>query len=516
MSRHRAARPAARRAGLAAPQGLLGLALAAAPALASPALQAQPVPAQPVRPWAVRSSGMPATADPHAQSPAHPTPTDRATANQTTAVQPPIAQSAPRDPFTAAPTGALMRDDVAGARQIPGYTPPGVDLGSFHLSPSLTLRAEASSNVFNRSAQGRGDISATLAPALLATGPVGPARLMVDARAVLSRYARLTGYDADTWALAARGAMPVGRGLLVALNAATARRLEPPYEAAGANAANGGVVLVDQVEAGVEARAELGRTRLTASADLARAHYLPVVQAGAAPLAQAFRDDRAITATLRVDRSLGGGRVLFAQGTWRAIRSLHPAAAPAPAPDRTARAGEAVVGLKGEASRLIMVELAAGYQWRAYRSPALRDYRALAWRARAEWYATPLVTFVLASRRDVVNSPLPAAAGVEVDQLSFKALYEARRNLNLILSGSHAVERYRDLGTAGVGGGAGVGAGSAPAIRSDTVGLEAQYAANRHLMLGLSARVRDRRSASSFLPRQGHAVEGGLWLRFSM
>ena len=412
-----------------------------------------------------------------------------------------LAQSAPpRDPFEAGPQGALLRDDVAGARKIPGYTAPGLDLGGMHLAPSLTLRSEASSNVFNRSGGGRGDVWATVAPAVLAVGQTGTARFVVDGRASLARYARLSGYNTDTWALRGQAARPVGGGLTLALSGAAARRLEPPFEAAGANPFDGGVVLVDQLQAGLGVRVDLGRTRLTGAVDLARTYYLPVLGPGGAMIGQAFRDERATGLSLRVDRSLGAGRIAFAEASLRQVRSLHPGTAP----DRTGRAGEALVGLKGEFSHLVMGELAAGWQWRNYRSPALRNYRGLAWRARLEWYATPLVTFTLAGRRDLVNSPLPGAAGVVVDRVEVKALYEVKRNLNLVLSAAHVVERYRDL------------PGASPTIRTDTAGIEATYAANRHVQLGLTARYRDRQSASFLLPRQGHAVEGGLFLRFSL
>lgn len=410
------------------------------------------------------------------------------------------------DPFEGAPAGPLLRDDVAGARRIPGYAPQGLDIGGVHLVPQVTLRGEGSTNVFNRAAGPRGDTHAEVAPALLASGNLGRATWVLDSRASLARYARLNSYDSETWSLRAQSGVPVTGRITLAVSAAAARRLEPPYEAAGAVGPGGlgggsGVVLLDQVRGGLGLRGDLGLARITAGVDVARSHYLPLGQSAGPAIVQSFRDDRAISASARIERSLAAGRIVFAEGTHRWIRSLHPGALP----DRTATGGEALVGLRGELGHLVMGEVAAGWQWRAYRSPALRDYRGAAWRARVEWYATPLVTLALAGRRDIVNSPLPAAAGVVVDSLSLKALYEARRNLNLILSGTHAVERYRDLPGA-----------PAAAIRSSGVALETQYAANRHLMLGLSARYRDRRSTSPLLPAQGRAAEGGLWLRFTV
>ena len=409
---------------------------------------------------------------------------------------------APVDPFEIAPAGPLMRNDVAGARRIPGYAPVGLDFGALHLDPSLTLAGQATTNAFARAAgRARGDSWATLTPALSATGTAGPARYGVEASATFARHAHLPGLDSETGSLALKAGIPLTGRLALGLSGALARRLEPPFSAAGASATDGSAVLVDKLQAGLSARADLGLTRLTAGLELARAHYLPIVPAsGLAPVPQGFRDDRVIAAALRVERSLGGGKVLFAQGAYRRVRALHPGIAP----DRTARAGEALVGLRGEFSHLVMGELAAGFQWRSYRSPALRDWRGAAWRARVEWYATPLVTLTLAARRDFANSPLPAAAGVSVDTFSLAAHYELRRNLNLTLSAARAVERYRDL------------AGATPTVRSTSAGLEADYATSRHLRIGLTARYRDRRSASPLLPRQGHAVEGGMSLRFAL
>jgi len=410
----------------------------------------------------------------------------------------------PRDPFVGVPEGPLLRRDVAGTRRIPGYVPPGVDLGGLHLAPMVTAGVLASSNVFNRSAGSRGDLRFSLAPGLLASGSAGRASYVLDARAGLARYARLHAYDNDTWALRAQAGLPLSGELAVAASGAASRRVEPPYEAAGATAGLDGVVLVDQVRAALGTRLDLGITRVTGTLELARSHYLPVRAAAGGAGAQGFRDDRDLAASLRVEHSLGARRALFAEATQRWIRSLHPGTAP----DRTASSGEALLGITGDLGHLVSAEVAAGYQWRNYRSAALRDYRGLAWRARIEWYPTPLLSLALGGRRDVVNSPLPAAAGVTVDRVSLKALYEARRNFGLVLSASRAVERYRDLGGAGPGG--------SPAVRSQALGVEGRYAAGRNLLFTLSAGYRDRRSDAAQLPRQGRAFEGGLSVRFAL
>jgi len=407
------------------------------------------------------------------------------------------AHAQERDPFAPRPPLPLLRDDVAGTRQIPGYAAPGVRMGAFLVVPQVSLAAEADSNVLNRRTDKRGDTALTLSGGFAAHADLGRTSLGLSASGSAARYARLTGQNHETYALEAKAAVPLGSVLELGTGVSWSRQQEPNYSASAAGGDS--ATLYHQLGGTLGLAADLGPTRLSARLDLDRIDYLPVSRAGFR-VDQSFRDQRVLTARLRAEHALAAGRTLFAQASYRSANSLHPA----PCCDRTARGGEIVAGIKGNFAHLVSAELAAGYQWRNYRSAALRDYRGAGWRAKVEWYATPLISVALSARRDVVDSGRPTSAGVVVDSLRAQVFYELKRNVNLVASAGLARESYRDDVTAGLTG------------RTVGAGLEARVALSSRYLVGAFARFRNRSSDSPLLPSQGSAVEGGLSLRLTL
>lgn len=409
---------------------------------------------------------------------------------------PTAAHAETRDPFQAEPPRALLRDYVAGSRQFADTEPKGVAFNGLTLLPSLTLRTDADSNVLNRSAGKTADVYATLSPALTVRGTAGKARFSLSAEAGLARYAGETAQNNETAGVAAQGAVPLGGRMALALNGGWARRQEP-NSSAGAAATAGGPSLFDDTQGALGLRADLGLTRVETTATITRLAYRDIALADGGSTSQAFRDTRLATLGARVEHGLPGGQIVFVQGAHTWTESLRPLSCC----DRSGTGGTIMAVMRGQVSHLVEAELAAGWEARRYHAGTFRNWSGLAWRARIEWYATPLVSVALRARRDFVNSPLPAAAGVQVDSFDLRLFWEARRHLNVVVTATRAHEDYRDTGLAG---------------RVETLGVEARRTLGSRYLLGASARYRNRTSASPLLPHQGSAVEGALWLRFSL
>lgn len=408
----------------------------------------------------------------------------------------PVAAAEERDPFALRPAGPLLREDVAGARTVPGYGATGVKLGALTVYPVVNLRAEADSNVLNSKANREADVALTLAPSLRAEGESAGLRYVLSAGAGAVRYARLRGQDHETFEFEARGALPLGGVLTLGASAGYARRHEP-NASPGASAAGGGATLYNQLTGSLGTRAELGKTRIEAKFDYDRFAYRPVRLASGLAAEQSFRDQQVLSVALRGERALPGGRILFTQGTLRTATSLRPAACC----ERGSRGGEVVAGVRGDLTGLVAVELAGGWQWRNFRAAQVADWRGASWRARVDWYATPLVSLSFSARRDIIDAGVPTAAGVVVDSARITLFHEARRNLNFTLSAGAAREKYRDP------------LASNPVARTVSAGAEARYALSSRYLVGAYARYRNRSSDSTRLPRLGGAAEGGLWLR---
>ena len=409
---------------------------------------------------------------------------------------PAAASGQSRDPFLGQPAGPLLRDDVAGSRHIPGYEPAGVQVGPLRVLPSLTGSVEGDTNILNRTSDKRRDVYFTLAPAVTASGGAGKAEYVLRAEAAVSRFATLARQNRETWKLGAQASVPLTGRVTVAASGGYGREVEPNY-AASAAATVGGPALYDQLDGSAGLNVDLGTTRLTGTTSIVRVAYRPITQENGIVVDQSFRDQRTVALGLKAEHGLPGGQELFAQGEYHWIDSLHPQLCC----DRTSTGGNALGGGRIELGHLVEAEVAAGYEWRNYRSAAFRDYGGLAWRAKVEWYATPLVSVALSTRRDIVNSGIATAAGVVVDTVMLRVFYEMRRNLNFILTGIRTHEDYRDISLTAHG---------------ESVGLEGRYVINDRYALGAYGRYRNRSSDNSALPRQGSAIQGGLTLRFTM
>ena len=97
----------------------------------------------------------------------------------------------------------------------------------------------------------------------------------------------------------------------------------------------------------------------------------------------------------------------------------------------------AVVGVSGELSRLVRGEIYGGYLGQYY-GQGINDVHTVAYGGLVNWYATPLVTFVLTGERSV-NETLYGGSGTYIQsKLVGRADYEFRRNI--IFSGKLGYE----------------------------------------------------------------------------
>lgn len=412
------------------------------------------------------------------------------------ALIPGAAYGQSREPFEASPTGPLLRPDVAGSRQQEGLSPPGVRFGPALVQPSVSVRAEADSNVFNRTEDKKGDTFVVFAPAVQASAESGPASYVLRAEAAIARYVSIASQDYETFGVDANGSLQVSRSSSLFTRVSFDRKVEPSYSSS-ASEVEGSPAAYDRLEAQVAARQDLGDTQLTASGTVARQTFADVEAEDGTRVDQAFRDTRTVDLGIKVEHALAQGPVLFLQANYQQLDSLHPEAGL----DRSAGGGRVMIGARGELGPLFGIEAAAGYIVRNFDSPNFRDYDGAAWRARLEWYATPLLTFAVGSERAIVNSGLREASGAVVDTTTFQAFFEMRRNFNWVLTATTFYETQRDAG-----------------VKADgrILGLEGRYTAGPRLTLGAYTRYRERESKGPVAFRDGNGVEGGLWLRGSL
>lgn len=398
-----------------------------------------------------------------------------------------------REPFETSSAGPLLRADVAGSRQPAGLEPAGVHAGTVLVQPSLSVRAEADSNVLNRSSSKRGDIYVVFAPAVKASGEAGRAGYVVQAEAAAARFAKLTSQNSETFGLDGSVRFDVTRNAALFTRVSFDRKVEP-HSSAGAASVEGSPAEYDQVEAQIAARMETGSSRFTASVTATELTYADITQTDGTIADQGFRDTSTLSLALKAEHAVPAGATLFVQGKYNWIDSTHPD----PCCDRSSKGGQALAGIRADLGKLITAEFAAGYVFRNYDSPGYSDYGGLTWRARADWYATPLMSLSLAGGRSIVNSGIREVPAIIVDTASVQMFYEVRRNLNLVLTLARTDEDYREASTQ---------------AHTNLIGLESRYIFSSRYAGGAYARYRDRKSSGGGQLRDGSAIESGLWLR---
>ena len=405
-----------------------------------------------------------------------------------------FAQS--REPFEVEPSGPLLRADVAGSRQPSGTEAIGVQVGSALVRPTATVRAEADSNVLNRSSDERGDVFVVLAPAVTATLDSGRSTVVLRAEAAVARFASLNSQNSETFALEANGSLKISRNTALFARLSYDHKVEPRASAGGAQI-EGSPAEYTQLEAQLAARTEIDDLRLTLSVSGNRRSYEDIHTSAGIIADQSFRDAETLAVAMKAEYAIPAGAVLFAQGFYSWTDSINPN----PCCDRSASGGHLLGGFRADLTNLISAEAAVGYMVRTYDSAIYKDYKGLIWRGRLQWYPTPLVSLSLASDRQIANSSLPSVSGVVVDTITFQTFYEMRRNLNLIATLSRTSENYREAQTT---------------TRGTVVGIEARYVSSPLLTTGIFARYRTRESSGTLPLRGGDGVEGGMWIRVSI
>lgn len=409
---------------------------------------------------------------------------------------PATALAQDREPFADAPQGPLLRGDVAGSRQPQVAGPAGIEAGPLRLLPAVKLRTAADSKVTSGANGNKGDVFVVLEPELQVRHEGATTRAVLRANAALARYSRLSEQNRDAFGASGELRWRAGARTTVSANASIARAYEENFTAETAEGA-ASPARFDERRAAAGLEAELAAARVNLSATLVRRDYAPVRLANGARRDQSFRDSETKTLAASGELSLRPGFFLLAQARHGWIESLNPD----PCCDRSGSVTRLMAGLRGEITPLVSFELLGGHLRRGFDTASFRDYSGPVWRARLEWYATPLITVAATTSRDLVSGGLRDAAGVEVDSTELRVYYELRRDLGVEAHLNLGHERYRGTGIT---------------ARSKAAGLLANYTINEQLRSGGFFRWHSRTSSSPRLDATGPAVEGGLWIRFAI
>jgi hypothetical protein len=412
------------------------------------------------------------------------------------ALFPPFAAAQSRDPFENDQEAALLRPDVAGSRQPPGFEQNGIQVGSMIVKADAKATIAGNSNILNRSQNERGDVYVVFEPTATLTSDWGRHQLAVKANAAVARFASVTRQNRETFGLEASGRLDFARQSSAFTRVSFARKVEP-RDAPGEASIDGSPAEYNQVEAQIGARVEEGNLRVATAATATKRDYADIIRSNGQSDSQRFRDSSTLTINVRADYALPSGAIAFVTGTGSRIESANAAQCC----DRSGAFGQAMVGIRADLAPLVTAKIALGYSFRNFDAGRFKDVNGLIYQAKVDWYPTPLISLTASARRDIVNSGIPAVGGIVVSEVGLQVHYELRRNFNLIFNAMVADENYRDANVSAT---------------SRVVGVEGRYIVTPQWTGGVFTRLRGRSTDDLTIVRNYSGFEGGLWLKYEL
>jgi hypothetical protein len=412
------------------------------------------------------------------------------------ALSPSVALAQSQSPLETERDGPLFRSDVAGSRQLPGQEAIGVHLGSFTVSPMVSVRASGDSNVFKTSSAKRSDVFVVFEPAVKVTSDWAQHEFVARANAAVARFATIPSQNNATYGVGMATRVDVA-GKTAFLFGMSFDRLAERRGGATESGLIGSPAEFQQLKAQLGFKAETGKVRVAAAIAATELTYSPIDLGKGKVGDQSFRNANILSGSLKAEYALPSAAVVFVDANVDRIWSTKPANCC----DRSAWGGRFTAGIHTDLGNLITAELALGYGFRAYDFPNFKNYGGLAYRATVDWYPTPLISARISTDRQILSSGLPGAAGVISSSAKLEVFYELRRTVNLGFNISSISDDYRDTDAA---------------ASSLSIGVDARYAVRDRLLAGLFGRYNRRKTNGSELIHPFDGLEGGLWLRYSM
>lgn len=357
----------------------------------------------------------------------------------------------------------LDRNDVAGGRLEPDYSPRPVVVGPLLAEPSVSMVGGFQTNLFNRP-DAQAAASATVNPALKLRTNASRHELRFSAMGALRRYSRYTTENSEQYTLEAGGRFDLGARQAIRLSAQYAQLIEP-RSSVGSVPDAAEPVSFRRLSADVGAGFAFGAFRVVPRLRYEQLDYNAVDRTGGGSADQSFRDTRTVGGELRLEYEFSGLLSGFAAASYDDVAST---SAPA-ALQRDSRDYTVVAGLRGELSPVISGEASIGYRSRDYDQPAYRDFSGVTFRADLQWYVTPLLTLRAQARRDFRNSGARTVGGILTDTITLSAYYDPLRNLRLALDAGLERGDFGDVDTR---------------TWCKSFRLRAQYRLNRSLSIG--------------------------------
>jgi hypothetical protein len=381
----------------------------------------------------------------------------------------------------------LYRPDVAGTRPRPGFETKGVPIRAAIVSPSLRVSMDYDSNIFNRDGDAgiakifpgllnakldkRGDLALRIEPGLKVSSNWSRHLVALNISGRVTRFASLTRENSDEFEAGLQGRFDLGAEEAAFAGIDYSRQVEPRGTGGGSILSLLGArpTLHNDLKAGIGAISKGGRVRLRVAGNAEWRRYAPLefrvrdifTQDASAEtlrnffdlpdpfpssfeLDQSLRNSKAFGVVTRADFGATPNASVFLESRLSAVR---PLVRPEPGNqiDRSATAATILVGVRFIGNDVFAGEAGIGFERRKFKDIRVPNYAGINFRAKLDWYPTPLLSFRVKATQDFLNSGLLTEAAVLNRAVQLSAYWEALRNLNVIATARVERDKYRQL-----------------------------------------------------------------------
>lgn len=326
-------------------------------------------------------------------------------------------------------------------RPHPEYEAIGVPVGAFSLFPRLQFDVDHSDNVFAVETGPVSDLAFHVRPSAVLNSNWSQHELNAYFRGDFIRNDKYQTEDANNWSVGGTGRIDVQRNFNIASGVDYIKAIEPRTSSNTAISARDPIKF-DQAQIYVGTSRIVGRTKLSARADLQSFDYKDGFTLAGAVIDQDVRDRKTAALQGRVDFALSPATAVFVQVTGNE-KNYNAGTVVTPARDSSGY--EALTGVNFEIGALARGEIAIGYVSQSFDNGAYRDIHGFGSRTQVEWFPTELTTVTATASRGIEDAGVAGAGGYLSSDLGLRVDHELLRNLILSASLKYAKDDYNGV-----------------------------------------------------------------------
>lgn len=374
----------------------------------------------------------------------------------------------------------------------------GLPVGSFTLSPRLTLGQSITNNAYSTQENKVASAIETLAPQFDLASNWSRHALRLQGSATLQRYVGEPDRNEDEWTLYATTEIDVTSEVQVSFEAradqiALNRLTDDLVDISAA------VLIQRQDMLTASAMYRAGRSRTVVTAEYFDIRYKRAVLGSGDVIDQSDRDHRIGRVSAQFEYSFSPDLTLFAQAMYSDY-SFDRSAAPNIS-NASFAGGRILAGGRLAVPGLGRATVAVGYARRNYDRPRLRDVDGLSAEAKLEFFPSALTTVTIDAGHRLADARLMDSALIKSDYARARIDHALLRNLVLSLEGGVSLQDYTNLNSDS---------------RAVSTRFSARYLASRRFELSGSLGYSQRHSPQRTANRDVSELVGGIAATFKL